>query len=87
MQTNRYHVTPNTISLTLCLRYNDEMLGDKHERIKHAMGITVDMRREMNKLALVDPSVARRPPGRRSRFRGASQKRGESLNERLMPVV
>ena len=87
MQTNRYHVTPNTISLTLCLRYNDEMLGDKHERIKHAMDITVDMRREMNKLALVDPSVAHRPPSRRGRLRGESRRRGESFSERLMPVI
>ena len=33
-QTNQYHVTPNTVCLTACLRYNCEVLGDERERIK-----------------------------------------------------
>jgi hypothetical protein len=84
---NPYHVTPNTVCLTACLRYNCEVLGGERERIKHTMGITIDMRRGRIELALVDPSVDHRPPGSRSRLRGASQRRGESLNERLMPLV
>jgi len=56
-QTNLHQVTPNTACLTACLRYNCEVLGDKRERIKHAMGITINIRRERIWLALVDPCV------------------------------
>jgi hypothetical protein len=84
---NLYFVTANTICLTACLRYNCEVLGDERERITHAMGITVDIRRRRIWLALVNSFVDRRPSGRRSRLRGASQRRGESLIERLKQVV
>jgi len=86
-QINPYQVTPNTVCLTACLRYNCEVLCDECERIKHAMGITLDIRRERIRLALVNPSVDHRTPGRPGRLRGASQKRGESLIERLKQVV
>jgi len=59
MQMNPYCVTPNTICLTACLRYNCDVLGGGRERITHAMGITVDKRRGRIWLALVNSFVVR----------------------------
>lgn len=86
-QINLYQVTPNTVCLTACLRYNCEVPGDERERIIHVMGITADIRRERIGLALVDPCVDHRTPCRRSRLRGASQKCAESLIDQLKQIV
>ena len=51
---NSYQVAPNTVFLTVCLRYNCEVLCDERERIKNAMGITIDIRREKIWRTLVD---------------------------------
>ena len=86
-QINSYQVAPHTVFLTVCLRYNCEVLGDERERTNNAMGITIDIRRERIRLALVNSFFDRRTPGRRCRLRGTSQKRGESLIEQLKQVV
>jgi len=36
---NLHHGTLNAVCLPACLRYNDEVLGDKRDRMKHAMGV------------------------------------------------
>jgi len=86
-QIGSYQVAPNTVCLTVCLRYNCEILGDEGERNKNAMGITIDIHRERIRLTLVNSFVGQRTPDRRCRLRGASQKRGESLIEQLKQVV
>lgn len=40
---NLHHGTLNAVCLPACLRYNDEVLGDKRDRMKHAMGVPADM--------------------------------------------
>ena len=80
------YVTPDTVCPTASLGYNRELPGDERERITHAMSIFVDKRWENNWLALVSPFGNHRPPGRRNRLRGVSQRGAESLNERLIPV-
>lgn len=39
---NLHHGTLNAVCLPACLRYNDEVLGDKRDRMKHAMGVPAD---------------------------------------------
>ncbi|WP_417518157.1 iron-containing alcohol dehydrogenase [Minwuia sp.] len=39
---NLHHGTLNAVCLPACLRFNDEVLGEKRDRLRHAMGVPKD---------------------------------------------